>query len=105
ILEYVIQISIHISYHFDESAFLNRLSTSDEFKWLYGYALQYCPVQLKVDLTNIIQTKKWTKEKVIFMLKVFLDLEFITISNDILYVNREAGKQSLDQSKVYQKRI
>src|SRR5699024_2738416 len=83
-------------------AFLNRLPTRDEFKWLYGYALQYGPVQLKVDLPNIIQTKKWTKEKVIFMLKVFLDLEFITISNDILYVNREVEKKSLDQSIVYQ---
>lgn len=109
VLEKIVQqvqpISIHISYHVEESAFLNRLPTRDEFKWLYGYALQYGPVQLKVDLPNIIQTKKWTKEKVIFMLKVFLDLEFITISNDILYVNREVEKQSLDQSKVYQKRI
>src|SRR5699024_10858275 len=105
ILQQVNPVSIHISYHVEESAFFNRLPNRDEFKWLYGYALQYGPVQLKVDLPNIIQTKKWTKEKVIFMLKVFLDLEFITISNDILYVNREAGKQSLDQSKVYQKRI
>src|SRR5699024_332654 len=85
ILQQVNPVSIHISYHVEESAFFNRLPTRDEFKWLYGYALQYGPVQLKVDLPNIIQTKKWTKEKVIFMLKVFLDLEFITISNDILY--------------------
>src|SRR5699024_2618233 len=105
ILQQVNPVSIHIIYHVEESAFFNRLPTSDEFKWLYGYALQYGPVQLKVDLPNIIQTNKWTKEKVIIMLKVFLDLEFITISNDILYVNREAEKQSLDQSKVYQKRI
>lgn len=97
--------SIHISYHVEESAFFNRLPSRDEFKWLYGYALQYGPVQLKVDLPNIIQSKKWTKEKVIFMLKVFLDLEFITINNNILYVNRDAENQSLEQSKVYQKRI
>lgn len=97
--------SIHISYHVDESAFLTAMPTREEFKWLYGYAMQHGPVQLKVDLPNIIQSKKWTKEKVIFMLKVFLDLEFITISNDILYVNREAPKQALNNSKTYQQRL
>src|SRR5699024_12118038 len=49
ILQQVNPVSIHISYHVEESAFFNRLSTRDEFKWLFVYALQYSPLHLKVD--------------------------------------------------------
>src|SRR5699024_8769565 len=66
------QINIHISNWVTNSADVQRITTRKEFKWLYAYALKYSPLPLKVDLSNIIQMKKWTREKIIFMLRVFL---------------------------------
>lgn len=109
VLESIIQqvqpSSIHISYHVEDSVFFQAMPSRDDFKWLYGYVIKYSPIQLKVDLQQIMRSKKWTREKVIFMLKVFLDLQFITIKEDILYVNEQAEKRALDQSKSYQARL
>jgi len=97
--------NIHISYYVEDSAFFQTMPTREEFKWLYGYAMKYGPIQLKVDLQQISNIKKWSREKVIFMLKVFLDLQFITIKDDVLYINNHAEKQALDQSKTYQNQL
>lgn len=97
--------NIHISYEVTNSAYFQRIPTREEFKWLYGYALKYSPLPLKVDLPKIIQMKKWTREKIIFMLKVFLDLQFITISDDMLHISRDTVKQPLTASVTYQRQL
>ena len=97
--------NIHISYEVIDGAFFQALPTREDFKWLYGYALKFSPIQLKIDLPQIMQTKKWTRDKIIFMLKVFLDLQFITIDHDIMYVNRDADKQALTESRTYQQQL
>lgn len=97
--------SIHISYHVENSAYFQAMPSREDFKWLYGYSLKYSPIQLKVDIGSIMQNKNWSRDKVIFMLKVFLDLKFITIKDNVLYINRDADKQALDQSRTYQQRI
>ena len=97
--------SIHISYQVVDSAYFQAMPSREDFKWLYGYALKYSPIQLKVDLQQIMRSKNWSREKVIFMLKVFLDLQFIAINNDVLHVNKQAGKQALTESNTYQQRL
>src|SRR5699024_11852131 len=70
-------IAIHVTYQAKEDAFLQAIPHRDDFKWLYGYLHKYCPLRLNVDIPNVMKMKNWSKEKVVFMLKVFLDLQFI----------------------------
>ena len=39
-----------------------------------------------------------------FMLKVFLDLNFITQEDGTIYINQQPDKRAIDSSKVYQLR-
>src|SRR5690625_2537031 len=105
IIQHVEPNSIHISYNVVDSAFFQAMPSREDFKWLYGYAIKHSPIQLKVDLQQITRSKNWSREKVIFMLKVFLDLQFIAINNDVLHVNKQAGKQALTESNTYQQRL
>lgn len=94
--------AIHLSYAAKDDAFLQAVPHRDEFKWLYAYLLKYCPLRLNVDIPNVMRMKKWSKEKVVFMLKVFLDLQFIKVEQDVIYMNENVEKKSLDASRTYQ---
>lgn len=93
---------VHLSYQATEDAFLHTIPHRDEFKWLYAYLHQYCPIRLKVDLPTIMNMKQWSKEKVVFMLKVFLDLQFIYVEQDEILLNKNVTKTPLNQSTTYQ---
>src|SRR5699024_10065598 len=69
IVEEINPVNIHVSYHVTDDAYLQTVPHREDFKWLYGFLITYQPIQLKVDLVNIMKQKKWSKEKVIFMLK------------------------------------
>jgi len=97
--------AIHASYHALNDAYLHYVPSREEFKWVYAYLFQNNPIHLNVDLPTMMQIKRWTKEKLIFILKVFLDLQFITIDDNVLYVNKKAEKKELHTSTTYQKRM
>lgn len=97
--------NIHVSYHITEDAFLQSIPDREDFKWLYGFIKKYEPVQLKVDLPKIMQGKRWSKEKAIFMLKVFIDLKFIRVESNTIYVEEVPGKAPLHTSKTYQQHL
>lgn len=96
--------SIYVSYNITENAYLQSIPSRDEFKWLYVFLLKNCPIHLKVDLPKMVETTKWSKDKIIFMLKVFFDLNFISVQNDVITVQKSAKKQDLSNSKTYQQR-
>ena len=96
---------IHASYTITDHAYLHSIPNREDFKWLYAYLFNHCPIHLNVDLPSVMQIKRWTKDKIIFILKVFLDLRFITIQDNIIYLNKNAEKKPLQTSKTYQKRI
>ena len=56
-------------------------------------------------MTNIIKTQKWEKEKVIFMMSVFKDLDFFNLTDRKLQINTLAKKKDLKQSKTYQEKL
>jgi len=109
ILEKIVQYSdpsvIHVSYTNFENAYLYAPPARDDFKWLYAYLFTNSPVHLNVDLPTIMQMKQWSKDKIIFMLKVFLDLQFISIKDNVIYMNENTEKKELQTSKTYQQRL
>src|SRR5690625_1370379 len=94
--------AIQLCFEATEDAFLQSIPTRDEFKRMYSFLLQQEPVHLKSDLPKIIYQQKWSKEKAIFMLKVFFDLKFIRVENDLVYINQDVEKTALDKSRTYQ---
>lgn len=97
--------SIHVSYGVTEDAFLQAVPSREDFKWVYGFLLKHQPIHLKLDLPKIIRMKRWTKERIIFILKVFFDLEFIRVEKDVITVNTDAEKKQLHESNTYRLRM
>ncbi|HLR54534.1 MAG TPA: single-stranded-DNA-specific exonuclease RecJ [Pseudogracilibacillus sp.] len=105
ILSHIHANKILVNYHVTDDAFFNTVPTRDEFKWMYSFLINHQPVKLKVDLVTIIKEKQWSKEKAIFMVKVFLDLKFFYVEENVLYVNKAAEKTPLHHSITYQHRL
>lgn len=97
--------SIHLSYGLTSNAFLENVPSREEFAWLYGYLMQNNPVQIKIDLAKIMRLKNWQKDRVVFMIQVFLDLAFISIQDSIIHINPQTEKKALDSSTVYQRHL
>lgn len=97
--------SIHVSYQVTEDAFLQTIPNREQFKKVYEYIATFSPVDLKQHYPNMIKTLRLRKEYVSFILKVFYDLHFITVENNVVKVNRHAKKAELTESKTYQQRV
>lgn len=102
VLKYTRPNAIHVAYHLDESVYLKALPEREHFKWFYGYIKKYQPLSLKTEIPRIIQLTKWSKEAIIFMVKVFQDLQFIHVDEDVISVNEYAKKADLSASRTYQ---
>lgn len=97
--------AIHVSYQAATDAYLQSIPGRDEFKWVYGYVKKYSPVHLKVDLPKMMQEKRLTKDRIIFILKVFMDLDFVRIHQNVITLNQVNGKKELSESRTYQNHI
>lgn len=97
--------SVHISFGLTSNAYLENVPSREEFAWLYGYLVKNNPVQIKLDLAKIMRIKGWMKDRVIFMIQVFLDLEFVTVQDSIIQINEQTEKTALETSTVYQRQL
>src|SRR5699024_4111400 len=96
---------IHISYSATEDAFLQSIPDRNAFKWVYQYIVNHAPFELKTELPKMMRANGWRKEKPIFSLKVFYDLAFNHVIDNIIFFDKYMEKKDLSQSASYQKRI
>src|SRR5699024_11702040 len=52
-----------------------------------------------------MDAKKWSKEYIQFMIRVFVDLNFVTYDEGVLSLNPSPTKQDLSSSRTYQHRV
>ncbi|HEY2420167.1 MAG TPA: single-stranded-DNA-specific exonuclease RecJ [Neobacillus sp.] len=93
---------IYAYFYKESSDFFSTFPTRDHFKWFYAFLMKKGPIDLNRYGEDIAKKRGWSKETVIFMSKVFSDLEFVTINNGIITLNREANKRDLSDSRTYQ---
>src|SRR5690625_6078100 len=62
-------------------------------------------IKINKKFNYIMRDKKWTKETVVFIEKVFLELEFVKIENGVIQMAPDPVKRDLQESAVYQARI
>lgn len=96
---------IHVCYYISDSAYLQAFPTREEFGWLYGYILKEKSFNIKQEIPLIMQNRGWTKERVIFMLHVFKQLQFINTKEGIVRFVPNPAKRDLEESQVYQDRL
>lgn len=98
-------VNIHVCFQLEDSVFMKVFPSREDFKWFYGFVAKRRQLDLKKELPMIMDAKAWTKDRVLFMSKVFFELEFVKIENGIMKYNSNPIKQDLASSKVYQERL
>lgn len=98
-------VNIHVCFHVENSTYLSAFPSRKDFKWLYAMLYKRGKLHINNELTMIMDAKKWSKEYIQFMIRVFVDLNFVTYDEGVLSLNPSPTKQDLSSSRTYQHRV
>jgi single-stranded-DNA-specific exonuclease len=87
-----------------DSAFFNTMPTRDHFKWYYAFLAKKSPFDIKRFGDDLAKHRGWSKETIDFMSEVFFELNFATINNGFISLEKIAPKRDLSESNSYQMR-
>jgi single-stranded-DNA-specific exonuclease len=93
---------IYAYFYKENSDFFSTVPTRDHFKWFYAFLLKKGPIDLSRYAADIAKHRGWSQETIIFMSKVFSELDFVTINNGFIALNKQAPKRDLTDSRTYQ---
>lgn len=96
---------IHACFYVENSKYMQVFPSRDDFKWFYKQILIHKSIDLNQQLEMLMQARGWTKDRIIFMSKVFFELGFVKIENGVIRVNTSPVKRDLQDSKVFQERL
>ncbi|WP_087971779.1 single-stranded-DNA-specific exonuclease RecJ [Oceanobacillus rekensis] len=105
IIRQVKPLNIYVCFHIENSAYLSAFPTREEFVWFYALIRKFKVIDLKQELTKIMKHKEWSKDKIIFISRVFFELGFVKIENGIVEAQPNPAKKDLQESKLYQERL
>lgn len=95
--------NIYLCMHIEESNYLQTFPTRKDFKWLYALLYRHQTIDLTRDLKYIAELKQLSKQTLMFMIDVFLELGFVTKKDQMLLIQKNPTKKDLEQSERYQK--
>lgn len=93
---------IYAYFHKENSDFFSTIPTRDHFKWFYGFLLKKGPIDIGRYGDDIAKHRGWSTETLTFMSKVFSELDFVTINNGFITLNKQSQKRDLTDSITYQ---
>ncbi|MUK87002.1 single-stranded-DNA-specific exonuclease RecJ [Ornithinibacillus sp. L9] len=105
IINQVQPVNIHVCFYVENSSYLSPMPTRDDFKWFYALLYKRKQIDLNTELQLIMDAKGWKKDQVVFISKVFFELEFVKIENGVIQLNSAPVKKDLQESNLYQERI
>ncbi len=95
---------IYAYFYKPASDFFSILPTREHFKWFYALLLKKGPIDIKRYGDEIAKLRGWTRETINFMSKVFYELDFVTINNGLISLNKQAQKRDLTDSITFQQK-
>ncbi|WP_455661907.1 single-stranded-DNA-specific exonuclease RecJ [Pradoshia sp.] len=84
--------------------YFKAFPTREQFKWYYAMLLKKGPMDYKDMSEKLLHFKGWPKDTIDFMTKVFFELEFVTIRNGLISLEKNSPKRDLTESETYQAR-
>ncbi|MFD1038590.1 single-stranded-DNA-specific exonuclease RecJ [Virgibacillus byunsanensis] len=97
--------NIYAGYYIEDSAYMKAFPSREDFKWFYALVRKRNTLDLNKEIKLIMDTKSWTKERVLFISKVFFELGFVKIEKGVIEYNPTPVKKDLQESILYQERI
>src|SRR5699024_11918491 len=70
-----------------------------------SFCMKKKSVELKKKMARVLKQFNWSKELIIFMVLVFIELDFIQSENSVLTLNPHSQKKDLEQAEHFQKEL
>lgn len=97
--------NVYMCARIENSTYFSTYTSREDFKWVYGLLMKNSPVDLKKIGSAIMGRKKWSQERMEFIFNVFLELEFVTIDNGMISVQKQPINRDLTESVTFANRI
>lgn len=91
--------NVYVQVHTRSSAYLMGVPTREQFAKLYKIIYKIKQFAIKEKFQTLIDAMKLPKDTIIFMLQVFSDAKFVTISSGVLSVAETVERQALEETK------
>ena len=86
---------LYLLFQHQEQHFFSTIPSREHFKWFFAFIQQKGSFNLQNNSIKLAQHKGWTKDSILFMARVFLELEFATIENGVIQLNPVQNKREL----------
>lgn len=104
-LQHISASQVYIQFTHQKSIYFEGLPKIDTFKKCYKLLYQQKEIDLTKEGINMSRFLQIEPQLLKFILKVFLDLQFITQNNGIIKIDTTATKQDITSSRIYQGRL
>ncbi|RXI99929.1 single-stranded-DNA-specific exonuclease RecJ [Anaerobacillus alkaliphilus] len=95
---------IYPMFYHSENHFFTTIPSRDHFKWFYAFLTKRQTFDLTKHGEQLAKHKGWSKDTIDFMVKVFFELEFVTIKNGLISLSTSIEKKDLQHSKTYKRK-
>jgi single-stranded-DNA-specific exonuclease len=87
-----------------EEAYLAGMGTHEQYARLYKFVAQQATLDVRYKLKSIANYLKIPENLLVFMIRVFFELKFVTIDDGVLKKVENAEKRAFSESTLYQMR-
>lgn len=95
---------IYASFFKQDSDFFSTMPTRDHFKWYYAFLAKQNGFDLKKYGGELAKRQGWSKETIVFMSKVFFELNFVTMKDGFISLNKNSNRRDLTESPSFQQK-
>ncbi|NMD70580.1 single-stranded-DNA-specific exonuclease RecJ [Bacillus sp. DNRA2] len=96
---------VYVQFYKRDSDFFSTVPTREHFKWFYAFLAKKGPLNMSQHGHLLAKHRGWSKETIEFMSQVFFELDFVTINNGLISLQKTTQKRDLTESKTYQKKL
>ncbi|PLT34583.1 single-stranded-DNA-specific exonuclease RecJ [Bacillus sp. V5-8f] len=95
---------VYVHFHQHQDHFFSTMPTREHFKWFYAYLSKKGPLDVKRYGEQLAKYRGWSRDTIDFISQVFFELEFVTIENGLITLNKNANKRDLSDAPSYKKK-
>ena len=94
--------AIYFKNHIKRAYYLTGYGTRDQFAKLYKTIYQFPEFDVRYKLKELSHYLNIPDILLVKMIQIFDELDFVTITDGVMVVNKDAEKRSISDSKIYQ---
>ena len=94
--------AVYFKNHIKRAYYLTGYGTRDQFAKLYKTIYQFPEFDVRYKLKELSQYLNIPDILLVKMIQIFDELDFVTITDGVMVVNKDAQKRSISDSQIYQ---